>query len=65
MPRGLQEVEAPRFQDNRQMKVVVSPSHRPEHLTDGAVTSSRRLPKASGCATIGKEQTVNNVKDRG
>jgi len=30
-PRGFQEVEAPRFQDNRHMKVVkvVSPIHRP------------------------------------
>ena len=30
-PRGFQEVEAPRFQDNRHMKVVrfVSPTHRP------------------------------------
>jgi len=52
------------------MKVVVSPAHRLDSLTDGAVASSSRLPIASNCAMIGeeqtvnKEQTVNNVKDR-
>ena len=44
---------------------VVSPAHRLGYLTDGAVASSSRLPKASNCATIGDEETVNNVKDGG
>ena len=46
------------------MKVVVSPAHRLDSLTDGAVASSSRLPIASNCAMIGEEQTVNNVKER-
>jgi hypothetical protein len=65
-PRGFQEVEAPRFQDNRHMKVVRSALHISHLYPPGNIPGTHfyeRLSQPQGHSVDGRIISMKNFND--